>query len=117
VVRRGTPGVERLHSGGLPRVLAQTFRAVIHSRMKVGMDSYRRLYPKADGLLFEPARDDADMFFANIFSYTRRKRLCEAAYHNTRLTLASRRAALSPMFARHGVRMNVDRLADPQRSI
>ena len=31
-------------------------------------------------MLFEPDREDADMFFANIFSYSQRKRLCAAAY-------------------------------------
>jgi predicted acylesterase/phospholipase RssA len=35
--RSGRASVERLSHGGLPIVLAQTFRAIIHSRMKVGM--------------------------------------------------------------------------------
>ncbi len=39
---------------GLPTVLSQTFRAIIHSRMRVGMDRYRTDYPGADVLLFEP---------------------------------------------------------------
>src|SRR5438552_4354948 len=38
--------VEKLNQGGLPLVLAQTFRAIIHSRMKVGMEKYRRQYPQ-----------------------------------------------------------------------
>ncbi len=33
--------IEKLDQGGLPLVLAQTFRAIIHSRMKVGMEKYR----------------------------------------------------------------------------
>ena len=49
-------------------MLSQTFRAIIHSRMKVGMDRYRHLHPGVDVVLFEPTRDDADMFFANVFS-------------------------------------------------
>jgi hypothetical protein len=48
----------RKQQGGLPLVLAQTFRAIIHSRMKVGMEKYRRQYPHADILLFEPGRED-----------------------------------------------------------
>ena len=35
----------KLNEGGLPIVLSQTFRAIIHSRMKVGMEKYRREYP------------------------------------------------------------------------
>ncbi len=37
--RRRRLTVEKINHGGLPLVLAQTFRAIIHSRMKVGMDS------------------------------------------------------------------------------
>ena len=115
--RRGRITVEKLDHGGLPLVLAQTFRAIIHSRMKVGMEKYRRQYPNADILLFEPDREDADMFFANIFSYAHRRRLCDAAYHKTRQSLLARRATLEPLLARHGVRLNLERLSDPRRSV
>jgi NTE family protein len=115
--RRGRLTVEKLNEGGLPLVLAQTFRAIIHSRMKVGMEKYRRQYPLADILLFEPDREDADMFFANIFSYVHRRRLCEDAYHKTRQRLASRRQMLEPLLARHGIRLNAQRLAAPHRPI
>jgi NTE family protein len=115
--RGGRLSVETIHQGGLPLVLAQTFRAIIHSRMKVGMEKYRRQYPHADILLFEPDREDADMFFANIFSYTQRKRICEAAYRKTRQRLLERRAILRPVLARHGIRLDVARLAEQHRSI
>ena len=109
--------VNRLTHGGLPIVLAQTFRAIIHSRMKVGMDNYRRQYPRADVILFEPDREDADMFFASIFSYTQRKRLCAAAFSTTRQNLAARSATLAPLLARHGVMLRLDRLRDPTRKV
>jgi hypothetical protein len=85
--------------------------------MKVGMEKYRRQYPHADILLFEPDREDADMFFANIFSYTHRKRLCEAAYHKTRQSLLARRATLEPQLAKGGVHLNLARLADANRAM
>jgi NTE family protein len=107
----------KLAHGGLPMVLAQTFRAIIHSRMEVGMDRYRAQYPDADILLFEPDREDADMFFASIFSYARRKDLCEAAYRKTRQSLFARRAVLEPLLARHGIRLKLEILSDSQRSI
>ena len=62
-------------------------RAVIHSRMRVGMEKYWTQYRHSDVLLFEPDREDADMFFANILSYTHRAQLCETAYRNTRQRL------------------------------
>ena len=108
---------DKLAHGGLPMVLAQTFRAIIHSRMEAGMDRYRAQYPDADIVLFEPDREDADMFFASIFSYARRKDLCEAAYRKTRLSLFARRAALEPLLARHGISLEVEVLSDTERPI
>ena len=113
--RRGRMTVDRLNRGGLPLVLGQTFRAIIHSRMKVGMEKYDRQYPDADVLLFEPDREDADMFFANIFSYWQRKRLCTIAFDKTRQNLATRAKTLAPVLRRHGIALRLDRLADPER--
>jgi hypothetical protein len=81
------------------------------------MEKYRRQYPRADILLFEPEREDADMFFANIFSYAQRKRICEAAYHKTRQRLLAQCTVLQPVLARHGIRLDVARLGEPRRSI
>ncbi len=109
--------VEKLNQGGLPLVLSQTFRAIIHSRMRAGMEKYGRQYPGADILLFEPDREDADMFFARIFSYRQRKRLCALAFAATRDKLRARAAELAPKLARHGIALNTDRLADPTRRV
>ena len=56
------------------------------------MERYSRQYPNASILLFEPDREDADMFFANIFSYWQRKRLCAIAFAKTRQNLVRARA-------------------------
>ena len=113
----GRVTVQKLNRGGLPLVLSQTFRAIIHSRMRVGMEKYRQQYPNADVVLFEPDREDADMFFANIFSYAQRKRLCAAAYRKTRQNLVARADVLAPQLARHGVTLREDRLADHARTV
>jgi predicted acylesterase/phospholipase RssA len=115
--RRGRLTVDKLNHGGLPLVLSQTFRAIIHSRMKVGMEKYRREYPKADVVLFEPDREDADMFFASIFSYSQRRRLCATAFATTRANLRARAPALRATLARHGIRIRDDRLADAARDV
>jgi len=107
----------QLVDGGLPVVLAQTFRAIIHSRMKTGLAKYDIEYKDADVILFEPKRDDADMFFTNMFSYADRKRLSEQAYRNTREELVQRYDELAPKLARHGVSINRAVLADPHRSL
>jgi predicted acylesterase/phospholipase RssA len=117
VPRRARLTVEKLNEGGLPLVLSQTFRAIIHSRMRVGMEKYRQQYPHANVVLFEPDREDAQMFFANIFSYRQRKRLCAQAYNKTRRNLQMRAAELAPVFARHGISFRLDRLHDTRRHI
>jgi predicted acylesterase/phospholipase RssA len=107
----------KLVDGGLPVVLAQTFRAIIHSRMKTSLAKYDIEYKDADVILFEPGRDDADMFFTNVFSYADRKRLSEQAYRKTREELLRRRDELGPKLARHGVTINLGVLTDPHRSL
>ncbi len=106
-----------LVEGGLPVVLSQTFRSIIYSRMQIGMERYRRDYPDADVLLFEPARDDREMFFANPFSYADRRRLCEHAYQRTREDLRRRRRQLEPILARHGIILDAAVLGDKNRTL
>lgn len=106
-----------LVDGGLPVVLSQTFRAIIHSRLRTGMDRYRLEFAGADVVLFEPTRDDADMFFTNVFSYRGRSRLCEHAYQRTRKDLYRRRHELQPILERHGIHLNLGVLKDHSRSL
>ena len=107
----------RLIDGGLPVVLAQTFRAIIHSRMLTGIAKYEMEYKDADVILFEPNSDDDDMFFTNMFSYSGRKRLSEHAYRKTRAELLRRHDELSPKLAKYGIRIRKDVLLDPDRSL
>jgi len=113
--KNGSPKHNKLIEGGMPVVMAQTFRALIYSRMKVGMGKYDTQYENADVILFEPNRDDSDMFFTNVFSFSNRTRVCEHAYQTTRRDLLTRRSALEPMLARHGIRLRVDILEDKNR--
>ncbi|MDP2132692.1 MAG: patatin-like phospholipase family protein [Sulfuritalea sp.] len=107
----------QLVDGGLPAVLAQTFRAIIHSRMQTGLAKYGIEYRTADVILFEPKPDDADMFFTNMFSYADRRRLSQQAYRNTREELLQRYDELAPKLSRHGVTINRAVLEDPHRSL
>ena len=114
----GTKNPERGHDlakRGLVAVMGQTFRALIQSRMQIGMARYRNLYPHADRLLFEPNRDDEAMFFANIFRYRDRSRLAEHAYQCTRRDLRAHSAKLGPILKRHGLELREDRLNDRRR--
>ena len=102
---------------GLPLVLSQVFRAIIHSRMQVAMGRYKTQYPNADIVLFEPAQDDPEMFFANVFSYADRRRLCEHAYQYTRQELLRRHDEILPSLARHGMAMDRELLLESGRTL
>lgn len=102
---------------GLGAVLAQTVRTAIRSRMTVGLEKYRVTHPDADVLLFEPRPDDATTFFTRIFSTSSRRALCEHAYRRTRADLLERASSLAPVLARHGLRLNLARLADPAHAL
>ncbi len=106
----------RLADRGLVTVLSQTFRAMIHSRMRVGMERYAREFPDADVVLFEPAQDDEVIFFANMFSYADRRKLAEHAYRHTLSELRRREGELAPVLARHGVELDRAALQDDGRT-
>ena len=107
----------RLVDGGLPVILSQSIRAVIHSRMAAGIAKYRTQYRGRDVVLFEPEPDDTEIFFTNPFSYAARRRVCEHAYLRTRLDLARRRPELAPILARHGIRVRWEALLEPGRGL
>jgi predicted acylesterase/phospholipase RssA len=85
--------IPRMVDGGLPLVLSQTFRSLIHSRLALGMKGYERSHPNADIVLFEPDNHDSAMFLANTFSVSHRAELAEHAYQRTRDALRSRATA------------------------
>lgn len=101
---------------GLPVVLSQTLRSLVQSRMLVGMAAYKRRFPRAEILLLEPDRADRRMFFANMFRYSDRRRLVDHAYQSTRHDLLRRADELTPLLARHGLRLLPKVLGDPARS-
>ena len=92
--RRAIP---RIVDGGLPAVLSQTFRSMIHSRMELGMKHYEHAYPNTDIILIEPDHRDPELYLANTFSYAQRRRLAE--------------------LARHGISLNHESLNDPKRHL
>jgi NTE family protein len=113
----GDPRGKRVNlaNRGLPVVLGQTFRALIHSRMQIKMASYPGEYPRSDILLLEPDRHDEQFFFTNVFRYAGRRRLAEHAYQRTRRDLLAHARTLIPIFEQHGLTLDLRRLRDPQR--
>lgn len=107
VMKRG-----KLIDRGLPTVISQTFRTLIHSRLEVGLSRYEDRYDGVEVVLLEPRRDDYRMFFTNIFSFSSRRWVCEHAYQATRRELYSRREELAPKFESRGIRFRTDVLEE-----
>jgi predicted acylesterase/phospholipase RssA len=106
-----------LLDGGLPAVLSQTFRTLVHSRLELGLAGYATRYPNASVVLFEPPRDEYGMFFSNILSLGDRHRVCELAYAATRADLLRRADELEPLLARFGITLRRDILEDETRTL
>jgi NTE family protein len=117
VLSSGDPRIPQLVDGGLPVVLSQTFRSLIHSRLELGMKGYAGSHPRTDIELFEPDHRDPEMFLANTFGYAQRRALAEHAYQRTRADLRSRRSTLAATLARHGITLNGAVLDDTHRTL
>lgn len=116
-VRAGTMAPGELTRSGMPNLLSQMFRTMVYSRMQSGIAHYATDYPDKDILLFEPTRDDAKLFFSNVFSFQSRRMVCEHAYQMTRQDLRNRADELEPKLAKYGIKLRRDRLEDEQRTI
>lgn len=117
VFAEGEPTIPRIIDGGLPVVLSQTFRSLIHSRLELGLKGYRASHPGADLLLFEPDHRDPTLFMANVFAYGQRRALAEHAYQATRTDLRKRRGQLRQQLRRHGLKLDDAALDDPFRRL
>ncbi|TNF61499.1 MAG: patatin family protein [Burkholderiales bacterium] len=109
--------IPSLVDGGLPAVMSQTFRSMIHSRLALGLKHYERAYPGCDIVLIEPDQRDAEMFFANTFSYRQRRQLAEHAFQQTRLLLRHNADSIARKLERHGISLDHAALADPDRRL
>jgi predicted acylesterase/phospholipase RssA len=117
VLAQGEDRIPHLVDGGLPVVLSQTFRTLIHSRLELGMKGYESSHPGTDILLFEPDHRDGALFLANTFGYGQRRALAEHAYQRTRADLRSRRGTLGAVLTRHGLTLDDAVLDDKQRHL
>jgi predicted acylesterase/phospholipase RssA len=114
---KGVRAPESLVRGGLPRVLSQTIRAMLYSRMRVGFGKYDKSYDQSDLVRIEPEPDDTEMFFTNVFSFGSRRELCEHAYNNTLADIRRHRKAFGAVLKRHGLALRDDVLDDVSRTL
>lgn len=109
--------MQGIADAGLPKVLSQTFRTMIHSRLELGMKQYARTHPHTDIVLLEPDGADPELYEANTFSYGQRRHYAEHAYQHTRAWLLAQAPRLAPLFERHGMHLRLNVLRDPDRQL
>jgi predicted acylesterase/phospholipase RssA len=114
---RASTRIPRIAEGGLPAVLSQTFRSLIHSRLELGMRQYESLYPDTDIVLIEPDHRDPELYLANMFSYGQRRHLAEHAYQQTRRLLRDPGSHLAQTLDKHGITLNHTTLRDDARQL
>jgi predicted acylesterase/phospholipase RssA len=108
---------DELTQSGMPSILSQTYRTMVHSRLASGLKNIARDYPDQNVLLFEPPRHDANLFFSSVFSFNSRKMMCESAYQLTRANLRNRMEELEKVLAPAGIRIRKDILFDEHRTL
>jgi len=101
--RKRGQGRDRIIDRGLPAILSQSFRTLIYSRMETAMERYARQYPRASLLLFQPKRNEGEMFFTNVFNEADRHEVFARAYRTTLSDLAARRREIAPTLRRHAI--------------
>jgi NTE family protein len=115
--REGRLPTDVIVQSGLPAVLSQTFRTLIHSRLRVGFSRYAGRFPDADVVLLEPDAEEYELFFANVFSFRSRRHICRSGYEATRRTLLLRYDELAPVLSAHGFALRRDVLRDASRDL
>ncbi len=101
---------DHLRRSGIPYIMAQTLRTIIHSRMTTGFERYEQEYPDSDLLLFEPPADDESMFYTNVFSFSKRLKVADRAFQHIRSQLLKNKAYYEEVLARHGLSLNYEKL-------
>jgi predicted acylesterase/phospholipase RssA len=116
-VSSGSMSREELTQSGMPNVLSQAYRTMVHSRLKSGLKHMKRDFPDKEVLLFEPPRNDANLFFSSVFSFSARKMMCESAYQLTRANLRERADELEKILSPAGISIRHDILSDDSRTL
>jgi NTE family protein len=109
--------IPTLAEAGLPTVLSQTFRTLIHSRLELGLRGYAVSHPDTAIVLFEPDHRDSALYLANTFGTAHRRQLAEHAYQRTLADLRARRSELQMAFAKAGLSLDDAVLNNPAQRL
>ncbi len=103
-------GYSYLADQGMGSVADQMLRLMIRSQVVYGLQQLRDRYPEVDIALFEPEANDAMVFKYHLMRYSSRQQIAEHAYERTKERIIRDADKLAPMFRRHGLSLDPERL-------
>ncbi|MFM8519694.1 MAG: patatin-like phospholipase family protein [Solirubrobacterales bacterium] len=115
-----TPGgreVRRIADMGLPAIANQTFRLLVHQRLKMAVQFWNEKYPGVDILLIEPEMDDELMFGTSIMDYSSRLAVAAHGFESVTARLADNYDEFKQITERHGLEISATRLRKVIRTV
>jgi len=103
-------GYTYLADQGMGSVADQMLRLMIRSQVVYGLKQLRDQYPEVDVVMFEPEANDAMVFQYHLMRYSSRQQIAAHAYETTKERILRDADRLVPLFARHGLSLDPDRL-------
>ncbi len=96
-----------LKDRGLPVVLNQVFRTLLHSRLDLGLERYASDEDfRGDIVLIEPEESDADFFGVNPMAFWRRAESIRHGFESARRSIEENLPELTAVFGRYGLALD-----------
>jgi predicted acylesterase/phospholipase RssA len=97
---------------GITFAWEQSQRIENKEKLDLALKMYRREYPDVDIVLIEPGREESLLFFQSPMSSLARNHIMNYGYNLSLIQFQDRYEKLREVFARHGIRIAADHLAD-----
>lgn len=114
------PNENYIREHGLPAVINQTVRTLLHSSLRYHIKNLQSKYPDVDIVLIQPSWDDHRMFSYNPMYYGSRLMLAEHGFETVTSGLLANYDYYRQVLKRHGIEVHTDfvqrELAVMQRS-
>lgn len=102
-----TSGRGHLADWGMKTVLNQSFRTLLHSRLRLGLQRYLldREF-RGDIVVLEPREQDLEFFNVNPVAFWKRRDAIEQGFASVRTTIEQNFEVLRELFGRYGIEMS-----------
>ncbi len=111
--RPGSSDRQSLADLGLGAVLNQAFRAMLHSRLRLGIDKLRLDQNfHGDCILIEPAETDSRFFDINPLAFWKRAESAAHGYQSVKTSIERHSGQLTKILAAYGIELELEGMED-----